>query len=116
MRWMAAHEKVSIAREVTTEDWVAIFETPCSKLSPAGRCTIYETRPKICHDYSEKTCVINGEGEVYDLHFHSMEEVDAYIEQEILQGLKEENEEELKSARRTQWQLHAWPRKRMRKI
>ncbi len=111
MRWMVAHEKVSIAREIETSEWVVIFETPCSKLSPEGRCTIYTTRPKICFEYSAQSCVINGEGDIYDLHFHSMEEVDAYIKEEVLENLKEKNFEALKDVRRDQWQLSVWPNK-----
>ena len=111
MRWMVAHEKVSVAREIETSEWVVIFETPCSKLSPEGRCTIYPTRPKICYEYSAQTCVINGVGEIYDLRFHSIEEVDAYIKEEVLEDLKEQNSESLKAARRDQWQLNVWPNK-----
>lgn len=112
MRWMVAHEKVSVAREIETEEWVVIFETPCSKLSPEGRCTIYETRPKICQDYSEKSCIINGEGEIYDLYFNSIEEIDAYMNKEVLEDLKKENKRSLVTARRDQWQLNQWPKKR----
>jgi len=27
------------------------FETPCTKLTPEGRCGIYETRPMVCKVY-----------------------------------------------------------------
>ena len=119
VRWMAAHESVSVARERDTGEWVTIFQTPCVKLTPEGRCSIYDTRPKICSDYSAKTCIINGDGDLYDLHFYTMEEVDAYIAKEVIQTLKADIGKQVFDAQkyakdiiRTRDQINIWPFKR----
>ncbi len=118
MRWMAAHEKVSVAKENGSEQWVVVFETPCSKLTNKGTCSIYNERPKICADYSQKTCIINGEGDLYEHYLSSIEEVDEYIRKEVLEDLKRNIEEEVFETKKyfkdmlaTREQIIKWPHK-----
>jgi uncharacterized protein len=118
LRWMCAHNNVSVARERESGSWAVIFETKCEKLADDGSCSIYETRPKICADYSAHNCIINGEGELYDLTFDNMDDFDDFFRAEILPDIEEDNKQEqlaikesLKELRQTKRQINKWPLK-----
>lgn len=46
--WLSLH---STAVQVPSQGLSLKFECRCTKLSEAGRCTIYETRPSICRRF-----------------------------------------------------------------
>jgi uncharacterized protein len=57
MLWYLYHEGVSLY--VNEDDWMVQFDTTCIHLQPDYRCGVYETRPHICREFSEKDCEIN---------------------------------------------------------
>ncbi len=84
LRWMVAHKNVSVARKISDGEWYVIFETECEQLTSHGRCWVYDSRPNICADYSSKTCVINGSGDIYDLEFNSYEDFTQYMKDTVV--------------------------------
>lgn len=57
--WYLLHRNVEIYID-HDNDWNVMFKTPCDKLLDNGMCSIYETRPQICRDYSAKSCSRTG--------------------------------------------------------
>jgi Fe-S-cluster containining protein len=55
--WYLYHEGVSLYEN--DGDWMVQFETRCMNLLDDNRCGVYETRPHICREYSEKECEVN---------------------------------------------------------
>jgi Fe-S-cluster containining protein len=44
---------------VNSDDWMVQFESTCQYLQPDYRCGVYDTRPHICREFSEKNCEVN---------------------------------------------------------
>ncbi len=57
--WYLYHEGVSLYEN--DGEWMVQFETRCMNLLEDNRCGVYETRPHICREYSEKECEVNTE-------------------------------------------------------
>lgn len=57
MLWYVYHEGISLY--VNDDDWMVQFDSTCIHLQPDYRCGVYETRPHICREFSEKDCEIN---------------------------------------------------------
>lgn len=53
--WYLLHRNVEIEID-NYNKWFLVFKTPCDKLMPDGACSIYESRPEICRDYSADSC------------------------------------------------------------
>jgi uncharacterized protein len=81
-----AHEGVSCYLDVEG-DWVVEFLTKCSQLN-GNRCVAWGTPnyPRICKEYDMETCVMNEEGEWWEILFKTPEDVDRYCESHNLQG------------------------------
>ena len=77
MRWFLMHEKASVF--VEEGDWYLLVHTPCRHLQPDNLCGIYETRPKICRDYTTDKCEYD-EDWVYDHYWETAEQVVEYAE------------------------------------
>ena len=82
VRWYLLHGGVSIF--VEDGDWYINIETACRHLQPDNRCGIYETRPKICRDYSTDSCEYHAGEYGYDRHFLTPENLVEY-ERDVLQ-------------------------------
>ncbi|RIK77224.1 MAG: hypothetical protein DCC67_12915, partial [Planctomycetota bacterium] len=54
LRWFLLHERASVFKE--NGDWYLLVHTTCKHLQGDNRCGIYETRPKICRDYTTDNC------------------------------------------------------------
>ncbi len=54
LRWYIIHDKVSIL--VEEKNWMVKFDTPCQHLGADHRCTIYNSRPQACRDYTTDDC------------------------------------------------------------
>jgi Fe-S-cluster containining protein len=55
--WYVFHEGVSLY--ANGDEWMVQFDSTCVHLQPDYRCGIYETRPHICREFSEKDCEVN---------------------------------------------------------
>ena len=52
--WQVSHENINIFKDV--DGWFLHVHTNCSHLLPGGVCSIYETRPWVCRDYTNDYC------------------------------------------------------------
>jgi Fe-S-cluster containining protein len=118
LRWMVAHNKVSVARAKDTGVWSVIFTTECSKLTADGQCSIYKTRPLICKEYSRESCSKNGIGEIYDLEFDNLEDFDKWLSESVIPDLQHDiaaQEKNIENQLKDTWEQKAllakWPHK-----
>ena len=75
IRWYLLHEKASVFTEDDT--WYLLVHTVCKHLGEDRRCRIYETRPKICRDYSTNDCEYEDDW-TYDRYFETPEQVEEF--------------------------------------
>ena len=54
IRWIVLHHNATFFKE--EDDWYLLVHTVCEKLQDDYRCGVYETRPKICRDYTFDNC------------------------------------------------------------
>ncbi len=55
--WYLYHERISLYQ--CDDEWMVQFESRCRHLQDDNRCGVYETRPHICREFSEKDCEVN---------------------------------------------------------
>lgn len=77
IRWYLLHEGVSVFIE--DGDWYICITTTCRHLQPDRRCGIYETRPRICRDYSTEGCDYHSGDYGWEQHFTCSEHLDEYL-------------------------------------
>lgn len=77
IRWFLLHDRASVFKE--DDDWYLLVHTECRHLQPDYRCGIYETRPKICREYSTKDCEFEDDW-TYDFYLERPEQVAEYME------------------------------------
>ncbi|MEQ8351536.1 MAG: YkgJ family cysteine cluster protein [Leptospiraceae bacterium] len=75
--WYLLHRNVEIYID-HDKTWAIIFKTPCDKLLANGMCSIYETRPQLCRDYSPDGCSRVGKDHLY--LFQTPAEMNAYLD------------------------------------
>lgn len=84
IRWYLLHEGVAVF--VEDGEWFINVQTTCRHLQPDYRCGIYETRPKICRDYSTDNCDYHSGDYGWEHHFTCPEHLDEYIQVHFLPG------------------------------
>ena len=77
IRWYLLHEKATVFIE--EDSWYLLVHTVCKHLGTDNLCTCYETRPKICRDYTTAKCEYEDLW-VYDHYFETPEQVEEYAE------------------------------------
>jgi hypothetical protein len=79
IKWYLSHDNVTVYKDVEN-DWLVEFISRCSQLN-GHRCMAWGTDryPRICGEYEMKTCVMNEEGEYWEILFKTPEDVDAYV-------------------------------------
>ena len=78
MRWYLLHERAAIFVDDGT--WYLLVYSPCNFLDKeTNLCSIYETRPNICREYSSDECEYE-DYLVYDQYFELPEQVEEYAE------------------------------------
>jgi uncharacterized protein len=75
IRWYMMHGPVSLF--VDDGVWYVMVTADCKHLLPDQRCGAYETRPKICRDYTTDNCEYDNEG-IYDQYFETPEQLWEY--------------------------------------
>jgi uncharacterized protein len=75
LRWYLVHKNVWIFVD-HDDSWNIQFNSPCEKVNQEGWCGIYETRPKICRNYTTRSCEKYGDGESFKQLFKTLEEFD----------------------------------------
>ncbi len=77
VRWYLLHERAAVFIE--DDCWYLLVHTRCKHLGDDHLCTIYETRPQICRDYTTKNCEYEDDW-VYDHYWETPEQVEEYAE------------------------------------
>ncbi len=83
VRWYLLHGGVTIF--VEDGEWYINIETTCRHLQPDNRCGIYETRPRVCRDYSTDNCEYHAGDYGYERHLLTPEDLAEY-EREVRGG------------------------------
>ncbi|RMD45516.1 YkgJ family cysteine cluster protein [Candidatus Pacearchaeota archaeon] len=78
IRWFLLHKNVWVFID-HDNSWNVQFNTPCTKLSSKGLCTIYRKRPRICKDYSTESCEKWGEGKSFKVLWKNAEEFEKWL-------------------------------------
>ncbi len=78
IKWQVAHRNVQVILD-NDDDWCIEFLTPCEMMDENGKCRIYEKRPKMCMSHDPESCVINGEGDYYQVVLSCIEDVEEYL-------------------------------------
>jgi Fe-S-cluster containining protein len=77
IRWYLLHDRATVFKE--DDDWYLLVYTTCKHLQDDNRCGIYETRPKICRDYTTKDCEYEDDW-TYDFYLETASQVGEYTE------------------------------------
>ncbi len=75
LRWYLLHGEATIFTE--DETWYLLVHTVCKHLQPDNRCGIYETRPRICREYTTDECEYENDY-TYDRYFEMPEQIAEY--------------------------------------
>jgi uncharacterized protein len=81
IRWYLIHENVVVYIE--KKQWYLGIMTRCKHLQPDNRCGIYETRPRICRDYSTDSCDYHGGEYDFEVLFTSGEQLAEYAREKL---------------------------------
>lgn len=77
IRWYMLHGETTIFCE--DDDWYLMVHNKCDHLLDDNRCGIYETRPRICRDYTTKDCEYEDDW-TYDRYWETPEQMNEYAE------------------------------------
>jgi Fe-S-cluster containining protein len=77
IRWYLLHGETTVFIEEDT--WYLLVHTVCKHLQPDNRCGIYETRPRICREYTTVNCEFEDDW-IYERYFETSEQVEEYME------------------------------------
>jgi uncharacterized protein len=77
IRWYLLHDRATVFKE--EGDWYLLVHTTCEHLQDDNRCGIYETRPKICREYTTDNCEYEDDW-TYDFYLETTEQVAEYTE------------------------------------
>jgi uncharacterized protein len=77
IRWFLLHDRATIFTDGDT--WYLLVQTECKELQSDNRCGIYETRPKICREYTTDNCEYDDDW-VYERYFERAEQMGEYME------------------------------------
>lgn len=82
IRWYLLHRHVNVFID-HSNGWYIEFSTPCEMLSADNRCSIYETRPRICrgHGVGDTDCEYHGATEPYKVRFSTAAEYESWLDQ-----------------------------------
>jgi uncharacterized protein len=81
IRWYLCHENVVVFIE--KKQWYVGMMTRCKHLQEDHRCGIYETRPKICREYTTENCDYHGGEYDFDVLFTSAEQLRKYAVEKL---------------------------------
>jgi len=77
IRWYMVHGETTIFCE--DDDWYLMVHNTCDHLLEDNRCGIYETRPKICRDYTTDECEYEDDW-TYDRYWETPEQMQDYMD------------------------------------
>ena len=77
VRWFLLHRGATVFTDEGT--WYLLVHSECQHLRPDNLCGIYETRPRICRDYTTANCEYEDSW-VYDQYLEVAQQVEEYAE------------------------------------
>ncbi len=77
IRWYLLHDRASVF--VDDDIWYLLVHTTCKHLRDDYRCGIYETRPRICRDYTTDSCEFENDW-CYERYFETPEQIAEYAD------------------------------------
>lgn len=77
IRWYLLHDRASVF--VDDDIWYLLVHTTCKHLRDDYRCGIYETRPRICRDYTTASCEFENDW-CYERYFETPEQIAEYAD------------------------------------
>lgn len=86
IRWYLLHESISVF--VEDGEWYINIMTNCRHLRADFLCGIYETRPRICREYSTDACDYHSGDYGWQQHFTCPEHLDEYVRLHFKPGAK----------------------------
>jgi Fe-S-cluster containining protein len=81
IRWYLVHQNVFVFIE--KRKWYLGIYSRCKHLQADNRCGIYETRPRICREYSTENCDYHGGEYDWEVLFSSAEQLWEYAEEQL---------------------------------
>jgi len=81
IRWYLCHENVVVF--VEKRQWYIGIMSRCKQLQPDNRCGIYQTRPRVCREYTTDTCDYHGGDYQFEHLFTSAEQLREYAEKKL---------------------------------
>jgi Fe-S-cluster containining protein len=81
IRWYLVHQNVFVFIE--KKKWYLGIYSRCKHLQADNRCGIYETRPRICRQYSTENCDYHGGEYDWEVLFSSAEQLWEYAEEQL---------------------------------
>ncbi len=81
IRWYLIHENV--VAYIEEGQWYIGILNKCKHLQPDNRCGIYETRPRICREYTTDNCDFHGGEYNFEVLFTSGEQLLAYARKKL---------------------------------
>jgi len=76
IRWFLLHENVFVF--IDDDGWHVEFHTACRHLD-GWRCGAYESRPRVCSDYTVDQCERYGEGDPFIHYFRTEQDYLEYL-------------------------------------
>jgi Fe-S-cluster containining protein len=64
---------------VEDDSWYLLVHNKCKNLRDDNLCSIYETRPQICRDYTTENCEYEDDW-VYERYWETAEQIEEYCE------------------------------------
>lgn len=98
MRWYLFHKGILIF--VEDGDWYLQMETRCNMLMADNRCRTYDTRPKICREYTTDECDYQGGDYEYEHLFTTPEQLEAYVKEHFARPKKKKSKSKKPRARK----------------
>ena len=79
IKWLVCHKNTNVYKD-HENDWLVEFASDCEHLHKNWRCKIYEKRPFVCREHSNKDCIKNSNN-YHQKIFRTIEDVDKYLEE-----------------------------------
>ncbi|MBT4870655.1 MAG: hypothetical protein HON47_03720 [Candidatus Diapherotrites archaeon] len=79
IKWLVCHKNTNVYKD-HENDWLVEFASDCEHLDKNWRCKIYEKRPFVCREHSNKDCIKNSNN-YHQKIFRTIEDVDKYLEE-----------------------------------
>jgi Fe-S-cluster containining protein len=111
IRWYLLHEGVSVF--VEDGEWYLYVAADCRHLQPDFRCGAYETRPRICREYSSENCDYHSGDYGWEEHFTCPEHLDEYAKR-VSANKRRRRHRSRQTAKRPRLKAQSRPQRRPR--